>query len=231
MKTLGIIGGFGPETTAKFYMSIVNKNRKINKSHPNVLIHNVPVPFDLENDAVRHAKNLEKFLPLLLDSVKILQDKADLIALPCNTLHIFMDDISAASKKPIVSIIDETVEEVKKRKLKRVGILATSTTINEGVFESMFLKNSVSVVKPSDQSQLRLSEIICNILQGKKSSGMRSILIAIINCMKAEGAEAIILACTDLQLLIKQTDTDLMLIDTMDVLANSVVNEINQSRW
>lgn len=176
---IGIIGGFGPETTAEFYMSIVNKNRTLGKSHPDILIHSVPVPFDLEKPAVRDGRNIESFLPLLLDSVKLLQD---------------------------------------------ADILATTKTVSSGILETKL--GSVAVLKPPPQRQSRLSEIIHAILEGKNSPEMKKELIGMVNELEIMGAEGIILGCTDLQLLLKQSDVGVTIIDTMDTLANSVIKYI-----
>ena len=147
---IGIIGGFGPETTAEFYISIVNKNRTLGKSHPDILIHSVPVPFDLEKSAVRDGRDIEEFLPLLLNSVKLLQS-ADIIALPCNTLHIFIEDIRKASRRPVMSILEEISKEIERREIRKIGILATTKTASSGILESKL--NNVSVWKPRRASE------------------------------------------------------------------------------
>ncbi|MBS3051247.1 MAG: amino acid racemase [Candidatus Aenigmarchaeota archaeon] len=217
---IGIIGGFGPETTAEFYISIVNKNRTLGKSHPDILIHSVPVPFDLEKSAVRDGRDIEEFLPLLLNSVKLLQS-ADIIALPCNTLHIFIEDIRKASRRPVMSILEEISKEIERREIRKIGILATTKTASSGILESKL--NNVSVLKPPPASQSRLSEIIHCILQGKSSPGMKMELARMANELESRGAEGVILGCTDLQLLLKQQDVGVTIIDTLDTLANSVV--------
>ena len=221
---LGIIGGFGPETTAQFYMSIVNKSRVAGKSHPDIIIHNVPVLFELEKSAVKHGKCLEQYLPLLLDSVRLLEDRCDMLVLPCNTLHIFIEDIRKASGKPVLSILEETSKEVERRKIRRAGLLATTKTAESGILESKL--DNVSVLKPSEERQARLSEIIHFILQGKMSGGMKNELIGIIKELEERGAQGIILGCTDLQLVIEQRDVSIPLIDTMEILANSAVQHM-----
>jgi len=229
MNTAGVLGGFGPETTAEFYISVVNKNKKLNThSHPSILIHNIPVPFQLEEDAVKNAKNLEKFLPLLLESTRALQSKADFIVLPCNTLHIFIDDIKRASKVPVLSIIDEVVNEVKNRKLSRIGLLATLKTFKEGLYETKLKEDGIQLIKPGMDDQKKLSRIIHLILKGVKSDDLKIELLSMVNDLRNRGAEEIILGCTDLQILIKPNDSPLRLIETMDVLADSTVKVINK---
>ena len=219
---IGVIGGFGPETTAEFYMSIVNKNRASGKAHPDILIHNVPVPFELERSAVRDGKNLDDFLPFLLESTRLLNETCDIIALPCNTLHIFIDDIRKASRKPVLSILEETSKEIKRRKFSKLGILATTKTAESRILESKL--DGVQVLKPDARRQSRLSEIIHFVLQGKVSQKMKNEIICMIKDFEINGAQCVILGCTDLQLVVKQFDVGIPLIDTMDVLANSIIN-------
>lgn len=228
MKTVGVLGGFGPETTAKFYTSIVEKNRRLAKIHPSILIHNVPVPFGLERDAVRDGKNLEKFLPLLLNGLKLLDGKSDFIVLPCNTLHIFIDDLRNASSVPVVSIVDEIAKEITARNIRKVGILATSTTSKEGLIDSSLQEIGVEVIKLGDSDQSKLSKIIFMALKGKKLKKMKNELKRLVRKMKDAGAEAVILGCTDLQLILKQEDSPICLLDTMEILANSVTKLINE---
>lgn len=228
MRTVGVLGGFGPETTAEFYVSVVNKNRALAESHPQILIHNSPVPFDLEEDAVKNGKSLHKFLPILLDGVETIQDKVDFIVLPCNTLHMFIEDLRNISKKPVVSIIEEIANEVKSRNLTKVGLLATLKTFRERLYDSELKEKGIRVIKPTASETVRLSQIIHLILQGVKSNGLKTELIAMVEDLKRKGAEEIILGCTDLQLLLKPSDSPLRLIDTMDVLANSTVRLINE---
>lgn len=228
MESVGIIGGLGPETTSEFYMNIIKKNSKQNSNHPKILIHNVPIPFSLEEDIVKNSKNEEKLLPLLIEGLDILQDKVDFIVIPCNTAHIFIDDVRRKSKVPVLSIIEEVVNEVKNENLKKVGILATSKTIEKKLFDSKLITNNIRCVKPNKSDQNRISEIIQLILKGNKSNKLKSELLDIVNKLKEKGAEAIILGCTDLQLLLKQKNSTIKLIDTMGVLADSIVREINQ---
>lgn len=223
MKTIGIIGGFGPESTAEFYISIVNKNRESGRCHPNIIIHNVPVPFYLERDMIRDGKDLEKYLPLLLESLDFMRDKADILALPCNTLHVFIDELRKASSVPVLSIIDETAKEIASKRLKKVGLLATTKTIESGLLELKLRSIGIATIRPDRKSQLKISEIIFSILTGEQIA--KKDLLDMIRKLELQGAEAVVLGCTDLQLILKQNTCTLPLIDTMEILASSVIRE------
>ena len=132
MKTVGIIGGLGPETTAKFQLEIINFCSKNNKNQrPPILSWNVPIPIKVEEDLILKNKS-KKFLPFLKNAAKILEKGgADFLVMPCNTLHIFIEDIRNAVNIPVLSIIDEAILTIRKRKIKKIGILATSKTISK----------------------------------------------------------------------------------------------------
>ncbi|MBI2580098.1 MAG: amino acid racemase [Candidatus Aenigmarchaeota archaeon] len=221
-KTVGVLGGFGPETTAEFYMSLIGKSRRLGDRYPKILINNIAVPFSLEEEAVKNAAGLEGFLPLLIEGVKLIEDKSDFIVLPCNTLHVFIDELRDASGKPVLSIIEETAKAVKSSGAKKVGLLASLKTFKSCLFDAKLAENGIEMIKPESRQQKRLSEIIHLILKGSKSNELKSEVVKIIGEMKNRGAENVILGCTDFQLLVKQEDSPLRLIDTMEVLAESV---------
>lgn len=90
MKTVGIIGGLGPQTTAEFYLELVFSSYKIHKtSRPPMLIWNVPLRYRIEQDLITRAKGEERYLPYLTDAAKRLEAAgADFLVMPCNSLHI-----------------------------------------------------------------------------------------------------------------------------------------------
>ena len=130
MKTVGIIGGFGPEATAQFYMGLTAKTRT------NILVRHVFVPRKLEHDALISGNNLDAFKPLLVSAAMELEKNgADIIVLPCNTLHIHEDAIRSALGIPFISIIEETARFLHKQNISKIGFLGTRVTIRENLFK------------------------------------------------------------------------------------------------
>ena len=130
MKTVGIIGGLGPETTSKFYLEIIFSCQKLNKSkRPPIIISSVPLPYALEKDAIVNNSNLQKFLPYLITEAKRLEKAgSDFIVMPCNSLHLFVDDIRKNVNIPVLSIIEKTAEFLQKRSFDNIGIVSTAIT-------------------------------------------------------------------------------------------------------
>lgn len=227
MKTVGIIGGLGPEATAKFYLEIVSACSDLKEqSHPPILIYNVPLPLQLEKECIVEAKNEEKCLPFLIQAAKILEKGgADFLVMPCNSLHIFIEEIRKAVKIPVLSIVEETVKFLKKQNIKDVGILATSITINRGLYQIRLNGHDIKEIVPNSQDQAKLGQIIYNLVIGNYTDTDKHIFDQITDSLVKKGAESIILACTDLQLLTPQ-HTKVRIFDTMQILVNSTVREM-----
>lgn len=227
MKTVGIIGGLGPEATAKFYLEIVSACSDLDEqSHPPILIYNVPLLLQLEKECIVKAKNEEKCLPFLIQAAKILEKGgADFLVMPCNSLHIFIEEIRKAVKIPVLSIVEETVKFLKKQNIKDVGILATSITINRGLYKLKLNDHVIKEVVPDSQDQAKLGQIIYNLVIGHYTDTDKQALDKITDSLIRKGAESIILACTDLQLLTPQ-HPKIKIYDTMQILVNSTINEM-----
>ena len=118
MKTVGIIGGLGPETTSEFYLDIVfSSYKKTKKSRPGIIISSVPLPYQIEEDLIVSNKGSDRYIPFLVKEAKRLERAgSDFIVMPCNSLHVFIEEIRNAVKIPVLSIIEETVKFLKKNK-------------------------------------------------------------------------------------------------------------------
>lgn len=226
-KKIGIIGGLGPEATALFYLKIIEKYRVYNYNNlPEIFIHNVPISFKLDHHLMSDNTKDEEIKKILKDSIKkINKNNVDLIAIPCNSIHSVLEDIKYDHKK-ILNIVEEMVSYVKKYDIKKVGLLATKKTIKSKIYSKYFSANSMTLLTPSLIEQKEINRIIDNILLNIKSEDDKNYLLSIIERMKNNGAEAIILGCTDLVLLLKNYTSNIHIFDSLDVLAESVVENI-----
>ena len=227
MKIVGVIGGLGPETTAEFYLELVFGSYQKNKEQrPPILVWNVPLKYDIEKDLLTKASGEERYIPYLVEGAKILEKAgADFIVMPCNSLHVFIKEIRKAVKIPVLSIIEETVKFLKKNKLKRVGIVSTSATIKNKLYETAFEQNGIDYVTPDGFQQAKMGKFILNLVTGQQNNRDREELIQIINDFEKKKVDCVALACTDLQLLIPKHPT-LKIFDTMKIFADATVEEI-----
>ncbi|MBI2579248.1 MAG: amino acid racemase [Candidatus Aenigmarchaeota archaeon] len=227
MKSVGIVGGLGPETTAEFYLELIKKFRNNGDSYPSIIIDNVPFPFHLERDIIQNSVNEGRLLPFLKESIKRLNySRVDFIAIPCNTVHIFIDELRKESRAPILSIIDETISAVKENNLEKVGLLATAKTIESKLYEIPVENNGIKVILPEKDEQEEISRIIVQILENRVSDDDINTMEAVIRNLKGRGSEAIVLGCTDLQLVLKN-DFGVQIIDSMEILLESVYHQMN----
>jgi len=227
MKTVGIIGGLGPETTSEFYLDMVFSCQKKDKTHrPAIIISSVPLPYNLEEDAISKNSGIERFLPFLINEAKRLEKAgADFIVMPCNSLHIFIKEIRESVKIPVLSIIEETVKFLKKNKFQKVGIVSTSATIKNKLYENAFEENNLGYETPDDFQQAKMGKIILNLVTGMQNNKDREELIKIIHDFEKKEVDCVVLACTDLQLLIPKLSS-LKIFDTMKIFVDATVKKL-----
>ena len=227
MKTAGIIGGLGPETTSEFYLEIIfccyEKNKE---SRPPILIWNVPLKYKIEEDLLTKSEGEERYIPYLIDAAKRLEKGgADFIVMPCNSLHIFIKEIRESVKIPVLSILEETAKFLKKNRIDKVGVLATTTTINRKMYEKELKKNGIIQILPDNFEQAKIGKMISNIVMNRHANKDRNELMEIINSLEKKKLKNVILACTDLQLLIPK-HPGINIYDTMKIFADATVREI-----
>jgi len=212
MKTIGIIGGMGPEATADIYMRIIRIYQEeygavLDQDFPTILIYSLPIP-----DVVESVESRKVTEEMINDAITKLESiGAELIIIACISAYSFTD-------------IKPKVSELIKREIKpfsKVGLL--STTITAQTFKDLKL------IQLNNDEQKELTQVIINILSGKKFEIDKNIIKRLINNLAERGAEAVIIGCTDLPLIINQKDTSTKLINVNDILARYVVNQ-NENR-
>jgi len=227
MKTIGIIGGLGPETTSEFYLDIVFSCAKKDKTaRPSIIISSVPLPYQIEEDLILRSEGMERYIPYLTAEAQRLEKAgADFIVVPCNSLHVFIENIRSVVKIPVLSIVEETVKFLKQEKMKKVGIVSTSATIKNKLYENAFAEHRIEYIAPNELQQARMGKFILNLVVGQQKNRDREELISIINDFEDKDLDCVILACTDLQLLIP-SHKNLRIFDTMKIFADASVEEI-----
>ena len=158
---------------------------------------------------------------MIKGSKKLENMGSQILTMPCNSAEYFFEDINKEITIPFFSMIEEVAKKIKKNKYKKIGLLATKTTIDKKLYDKKLSLSKVEIIKPKNQEAI--SNIISNILAGEKSQKDKEKLLEIIEKMKREGAETIILGCTDLPILINQSDTQIPLVNTIKILAEATI--------
>ena len=231
MKTVGIIGGLGPETTAEFYLDIIFSCQKRSKlARPGIIISSVPLPYQIEEDLIMRNTGSARYIPYLTAEAKRLEKAgAGFLVMPCNSLHVFIDEIRKSVNIPVLSIIEETVKFIQSNNFKKVGIVSTSATIQNKLYENAFAKNNIDYITPDEYQQAKMGKYIMNLVTGQQNNRDREGLIDIIDDLAKKNVDCIALACTDLQLLIPK-HPEVKIFDTMKILADATVEEILEKK-
>lgn len=225
MKTCGIVGGMGPEATALFYMKVIRQFTNT-KGYPPILMYSVPEPFEVADSFLQCNEDGYLLKELVLYGIEMVHDRVDFCVIPCNTAHIYINEIREVSKVPIFSIVEETCRYLKIHNIKKVGILATIATIQNQLYTRPLYESHIVPILPLPCEQVTIAEIIVRLVKGEVLKSDKAIILSIIENLKNAGAECVILACTDLPILLSQSDTNFPLIDTMDLLAEAAKHAI-----
>ena len=217
-KVLGVIGGMGPIATS-FFMELVIKmtDASTDQDHLDMIIYNIPSIPDRTSYILDHSKKSP--LPVILDIAEKLEEQGvEFLAMPCCTAHYFQEELEKSLHKPFVNIIRATVHYLKERGITKVGVMATDGTMNTGLFRKELEENDMQIVCPSPERQKDVMHVIYQNVKANRPVEMDRFR-SVGNELKENGAEAIILGCTELSLVKRDYDIGPGYIDAMEVLA------------
>lgn len=221
---LGVIGGLGPETGCRFCLQVNDRVKQLTRRQPHIVLDNLPISQVAEKCLI-NGRFSSEHLELLKESVKRLNNiQADVIVITCNTVHVFIDELRDESEKPILSIIEETAKKCNEMSITKVGLLASTKTVLSGLYLNELKKFKIELTTPNKEDQEFISKCILRIINHQVRGSDSKEIIRIIETMKKEGAEGMILGCTDLPLLVPTTDVNVPIINTIKVLEDSLVN-------
>lgn len=220
-KTIGILGGMGPKATADLFEKVIGQtNAACDSGHLHIIIDNDP---SIPDRTAAILEGGEDPLPPLKRSARLLEGSgAQLLLLPCNTAHYFYDEVQSSVSIPVLNMLAITAQACRAQGFGKIGLLSTTGTAKSGVYEVAFLKESVGCVTPHEDE---MGVVMRYIYQYKAGHPIpeREPLIAIIKSLSARGAEAIVLGCTELPMIVEGLDSPLPLIDPTLLLAKAAV--------
>ena len=159
-------------------------------------------------------------VPALVKSAKTLETAgADFIVIPCNSAHYFLEAISASVNIPIISIITETVEAARRKKCKKIGILATSGLINSRIYQNGFLDAGIESLCPNGHEQKQLMDNIIRFKDSGEKKGLTSIVNSLVDTLCVCGADGIVLGCTEIPVVFSPPDHTMPFFNTIEILA------------
>ncbi|MED1560127.1 aspartate/glutamate racemase family protein [Bacillus paramycoides] len=218
MKTIGLIGGMSWESSVEYYR-IINKEvkNKLGGLHSaKCLLYSV----DFEEIERFQADGKWEEAGKLLGDVAYSLEKggADFIVICTNTMHKVIDYVEEKINIPILHIADATANQIKKSNLHTVGLLGTKYTMEQDFYKARIKSNGIKVLVPNDSEREMINKVIYEELcLGNIEQSSRDYYKKVITNLVDNGAEGIILGCTEIGLLVKQEDSEVPLFDTTEI--------------
>lgn len=223
MSAIGILGGMGPQASARLVELIIANtpnfvSNPIDSDFPEIIHLSIPVPNFISNKT-----NMQKAKDILIERTILLEKSGSTInCIACNTAHLLLPDLQAVTSVPFLSIPALVEDKVRKNEFNRVGLLATPSTLGSSLFDDA-LDDAVTLVRPSATTINKPESLILKQLSGNITELDRDSLRQIVaKFTKAHELDAVILGCTELPVIFGPSN-DERIIDTLDVLSDGLL--------
>lgn len=232
MSAIGILGGMGPQASAKLYELLIKGTQKytpaaVDDDYPEIVLLNVPVPNFISNKY-----ELPKAKQMLIERTKQLEQAGCTVnGIACNTAHILLPELQAVTNVPFLSIPKLVAEQAKAAGSKRVGLLATPTTLSSTLYDEA-LASIADIVRPNLEFAEQIEQYIYKQLNDTLDNKERQQFRARVKTFKESNAlDAVILGCTELPLVYGESLDDSTIIDTLQVLATKLLESYFSSTF
>ncbi len=224
-KVIGLIGGMSWESSSEYYRII---NQAVREKLGGLRSARCLMwSFDFgEIEALQHAGRWDDATALMIDAAQRLErGGADFFLICTNTMHRMADQVQAAVGIPLLHIADPTAERIKARGIKRVGLLGTAFTMEQEFYKGRLKDRfGLDVLVPDTEDRATVHRIIYEeLVQGRVEAPSREAYRKVIARLVGRGAEAVILGCTEIMLLVKPEDSSVPLFDTTGIHAEAAV--------
>jgi len=225
MKTIGLIGGMSWESSAEYYRIINSSiNKRLGGLHSaKILMYS----FDFaEIEKLQHDNKWEKATNLMVNAAKRLEKaNADFILICTNTMHKMAEDVTKNINIPLLHIVDATAEKAKAKDIEKIGLLGTKFTMEQDFYKDRLKKYGIDTLIPNESQKKIVHNIIYEELcLGEIRDSSRESIKNIISYLGDNGAQGIVLGCTELPLLIKQDDSHIPIFNTTVIHAEAAVD-------
>ena len=224
-KRIGILGGMSPESTVAYYEYITRTytERFGDYGYPEVLIYSVSFQpyvdwpnqdrWDLVADGLSQAAR------------KLVAAGADMILIATNTMHLVFDEVQSRVEVPMLSLLDTTAEAIQGRGLSTVGLLGTRFTMEKSFYQDALAGHGISTLVPDAGDRAYVNRVIYDeLVAGQIRDESRAGYLAIIRKLAEQGAQGIVLGCTEIPLLVDEASAGIPLFDTTQIHAEAALN-------
>ncbi|MHA1198399.1 MAG: aspartate/glutamate racemase family protein [Candidatus Heimdallarchaeaceae archaeon] len=218
MKKIGIIGGLSAESSVEYYKILIKEyNKRVGgASSPLLIIDSLDLG---EVVGLMKEDNWDEVYRIILQSaVNLEKAGAEIIIIATNTVHKVFDRVEKEIKTPMISILDVTAKSAKSLNLHKVGLLGTIFTMQSDFYPKVFQKYGIDIIVPNQKDQEFVNKVIFDeltyhILTPESKKGY----LKVIERLREEGAEGVILGCTEIPLLIQQENSPIPVFDTTTI--------------
>ena len=229
MKTVGIIGGIGPESTIEYYRLIIAgyRARQTDESYPQIIINSIDLTKLLGPVTANEPDKATEYL--VTEVQKLERAGADFGVLASNTPHLVFDEVSRRSSLPLISIVESTRDAALALGLKRIGLFGTRFTMQASFYPEVFLPAGMEIIVPADDEQSYIHEkYMSDLINGIILPETRERLLAIVDQMKErDGIEGLILGGTELPLILRDSEHHgIPFLDTTKIHVDRIVAEL-----
>lgn len=219
---LGVIGGLGPMATV-YYLELVVSMTDVRRDqdHPEIVLMDIPTIPDRTAFILGKSEE-DPVVPMIRAGVQLKQMGATILTTPCVTAHYFHEELQRGIGLPVIHVIRETAGLLRQSGISKVGLMATDGTVRSGIFQKELEREGVSVVLPAEEDQKGVMSLIYDQVKAGRPADME-LFASIRDRLREQGAQVVILGCTELSLLKKQVDLGRGILDVLDVLAKSSV--------
>ena len=231
MKSIGLIGGLGPESTIDYYRSLISTHRARHPEAdpPSIIINSVNMKRGLR---FIEGKRLQEFAEYLVFELrKLAAAGADFALLTANTPHIVFDDVERQSPIPLISIVQATADRAHQSGFKRVGLLGTRFTMQASFYPEVFARKQMQIYVPDENEQAYLHEkYFSELVNGVFLEETRQRLTEIVARMRdRDGIEAAILGGTELPLILRGGEAGgIPLLDTTQIHVEAALERLDE---
>lgn len=225
MKTIGLIGGMSWESSAVYYELINKRVKEILGGFHSAKCVLLSVDFaDIEK--LQYNDDWEGLNKLMVKSAQQVENSgADLLILCTNTMHLCSDAMTKNISIPFLHIAEATGEKIREKKLKKIALLGTKFTMEKDFYKDILATFGIDVIIPNAVDREMIHQVIYKeLVLGQTDNNSREAFKRVIKDLETQGAEGVILGCTEIPLLIKQKDVDIPIFDTTKIHAESAVD-------
>lgn len=229
-KRIGIIGGMGPEATADLYVKITRYFQQTlgassDSEFPECVIHSIPIP-----DVVRMPTDEDELLGILVSSALLLKDDGcEVLVIACNSVQYLLPQLREAVGIPMLSIADSALKHCQEHGINKVGLLSTVLTIQKRLYANTLNPQEIEVVVPNESEQCHITHAILKQMEGGVGTLEQEQVLHVARAMIEQGVQAVLLACTEMPLILNGVETTVPFVDCNALYARDVARFSTES--